>query len=572
MDKDQVADALDEIALLLEVQGENPFRCRAYTNAARALRGLDRDLGDLVLGGGLSGIKGIGPALTEKITTLVRTGRLPYLEELRTALPPGLLEIMKVPGVGPKKARLLAERLQIHTVGELEYACRENRLLQLEGFGEQSQQRILEGIERLKQYGSRFLLGDALRVAEPLVRAASALPGVAAAAVAGSVRRRRETVRDLDLLVASAEPAERIRAALEALPGVGPLAAKADGSLSGRAGDRLPLDLSIVPPARFPAALVLATGNTGHLEELRARARALGLELDPAGLSRGDAPVPCPDEEAIYRALGLPPVPPELRQGRGEVEEAAAGRLPSLVSEADLRGILHVHSAWSDGRLPIETIVARCAALGCEYVGISDHSQSARYARGLTPESLRQQQLEIEAAQRRHPGILVFKGSEVDILPDGSLDYPDPVLETLDFVVASVHSSFGLPRAEQTLRIGRALRHRRTTILGHPTGRLLLAREPYAVDLEEIVRIAAGEGVYMELNANPHRLDLDTEACRRARAQGARFAIDPDAHDEEGLRDARFGVAVARRAGLSAADVLNTLPADRLGAALRARG
>ncbi|MBI1950086.1 MAG: hypothetical protein HYS34_01830, partial [Acidobacteria bacterium] len=394
------------------------------------------------------------------------------------------------------------------------------------------------------------------------------LPDVRRAECAAGVRRRLETVEGL-VLVASVRDHERVADAFCRLPAVESVSSRGEARLSVVCHGPLPVDLvQAGDDGAYAAVLLHWTGGPGHLEALAERARLRGLALREDGLFRGGERLPCPDEEAIYRAIGLSFVPPELREGSGEVEAAAGGEPLELVREGDIRGIFHVHSTWSDGRLPIDDLVRRCVALGYQYVGISDHSQSARYARGLTLESLRQQQTQIDEARRRYPGIRILKGSEVDILADGSLDYPDEVLDGLDFVVASVHSAFSLPQAEQTRRIVRALAHRHTTILGHPTGRLLLRREPYAVDLRAVLEAAAREGVYVELNASPYRLDLDAAACRLARSLGARLSIDPDAHDAQGLEDVRYGVGIARRAGLRASDVLNTLPADQLDRAL----
>jgi DNA polymerase (family 10) len=570
----QVADLLEEIGDLLEILGENPFKTRAYRNGAHTLRALDRDLTGLVQSGELGRLKGIGRALSEKITTLVETGQLPYLDELRASVPPATLDLLKIPGLGPKKAHLLVDRLQVGSIGELEYACHENRLLHLEGFGAKSQERILEGIAQLNKYANRFLMGDAVPLAEAVIRSVIADPAVARAAIAGDLRRRTETVGGLNLVAAGSDPGS-VRAALARSPRLTSSSPEGDAGLHGVLDTGMPLRVSIVPEASYVAELLHATGPASHLAALHARGRERGLDLNERGLFRDGEQVACRDEAAIYRALDLPFFPPELREAAGtdpgRTAGALAGSLPRLVENEDILGVLHVHSTWSDGRLGIEAILERCSRLGYQYVGISDHSQSARYARGLSPDSLRRQQEEIDTASPGHPGLRVFKGSEVDILPDGALDYSDEILKTLDFVVASVHSSFRLPRAEQTRRIVRAVKHPRTTILGHPTGRLLLAREAYDVDLEEVMRAAAGEGVYLELNANPRRLDLDSDACRRARALGARFAVNPDAHDADGLSHVRYGIAVARRAGLEATDILNTLPPARLAEALARR-
>ncbi len=568
MDKNRVADVLEEIGLLLEVAGESPFKSRAYENAARTIRETDRDLVQMVQEGRLRDLKGIGEALSEKITSLVTTGSLPYYDELRASVPGVLYELIRIPGLGSKKARLLVERLGLQSLEDLERACRQDRLRDLTGFGGKTQDRILKGIEQVRAYGRQVLLGRALPLADDLEAALRSLPAVRRAACAGDARRRRETVEGL-VLVASVTDAARVADAFCRLPAVESAPLRSATRLSVVCHGPLPADLVLVrDDGDYAITLLHQTGGPGHLEALGERARRRGLALREDGLFRGGERIPCPDEETIYREIGLSYVPPELREGTGEVEAAAGGAPLELLQAGDVRGIFHVHSTWSDGRLPIDDLVRRCVALGYQYVGISDHSQSARYARGLTPESLGQQQLQIDAARAHHPGIRILKGSEVDILPDGSLDYPDEVLDRLDFVVASVHSSFSLPKAEQTRRIVRALGNRHTTILGHPTGRLLLQREPYDVDLRAVLEAAARAGVYVELNASPHRLDLDTAACRLARSLGARLAIDPDAHDAQGLEDVRYGVGIARRAGLRASDVLNTLPADALDRAL----
>jgi DNA polymerase (family 10) len=568
MDKNRVADVLEEIGLLLEVAGENPFKARAYENAARTIRELDRDLVQMVQEGRLKELKGIGEALAEKITALVTTGALPYYDELRASVPPVLYELIRIPGLGSKKARLLADQLGVRSLDDLERACRQDRLRDLTGFGGRTQERILKGIEQVRSYGEQVLLGQALPLADALEAALRSMREVRRADCAGSARRRRETVEGL-VLVASVADAARVADAFCRLPAVESVRFRSDTRLSTVCDGPVPVDLLLVrDDADYATAFLHQTGGPGHLEALEERARRRGLALREEGLFCGDQRLPCPDEEAIYRELGLPFVPPELREGGGEAGAAGSGVPRDLLQPGDVRGIFHVHSTWSDGRLPIDELVRKCVALGYQYVGISDHSQSARYARGLTPESLRQQQLQIDEARARHPGIRILKGSEVDILADGSLDYPDDVLDSLDFVVASVHSSFSLPKEEQTRRIVRALGNRHTTILGHPTGRLLLRREPYAVDLREVLEAAARAGVCVELNANPHRLDLDTAACRLARSLGVRLAIGPDAHDEGGLEDVRYGVGIARRAGLRATDILNTLPADRLDRAL----
>ncbi|MEK7799177.1 MAG: helix-hairpin-helix domain-containing protein, partial [Acidobacteriota bacterium] len=441
MDKNRVADVLEEIGLLLEVAGESPFKSRAYENAARTIRELDRDLVQMVQEGRLRDLKGIGEALSEKITSLVTTGSLPYYDELRASVPGVLYELIRIPGLGSKKARLLVERLGLQSLEDLERACRQDRLRDLTGFGGKTQDRILKGIEQVRAYGRQVLLGRALPLADDLEAALRSLPAVRRAACAGDARRRRETVEGL-VLVASITDAARVADAFCRLPAVESAPLRSATRLSVVCHGPLPADLVLVrDDGDYAITLLHQTGGPGHLEALGERARRRGLALREDGLFRGGERLPCPDEETIYREIGLSYVPPELREGTGEVEAAAGGAPLELLQAGDVRGIFHVHSTWSDGRLPIDDLVRRCVALGYQYVGISDHSQSARYARGLTPESLGQQQLQIDAARAHHPGIRILKGSEVDILPDGSLDYPDEVLDRLDFVVASVHSS-----------------------------------------------------------------------------------------------------------------------------------
>jgi DNA polymerase (family 10) len=538
MDRGGVADALGEIGRLLELLGENPFKTRAYHNASRIIRGLDRDLEELVRGGELTAIKGIGSALAEKITTLVEHGELPYLDELRGKVPPGLLEWIKIQGLGPKKARAIHVALGIATLGELEYACIENRLRDLPGFGEATQQNILAGIEAVRRNEGRFhqhLLQDE---AERLLEEVRAAAGVIRAEIGGAVRRGAETAEGIEIVAATEN---------------------GDGSREERLESGPLLTVTAVSDGEFSLALLRSTGSEGHVEALRE-------------LAGGRLPEDAGGEAEIYERLGLGWIPPELREGTGEIEAAAEGRLPELVGEDDIRGVLHCHSIWSDGAGTIEEMAETVRGMSMDYLAICDHSQAAAYAGGLDPERVRGQHREIDDLNAGYGGSFrVLKGIEVDILPDGRLDFEDDVLASFDIVVGSVHSGFNLGEEKQTSRILRALENRYVDVLGHVTGRLLLAREGYALDLERVLEAAIARNVAVEINAHPHRLDLDWRSLRRALPRGMLTAINPDAHSLEGLRHLRHGVSVARKGWCTRESVMNGWPLDRLLGHLEAR-
>ena len=556
--KKDVIRILEEIGVYLELKGESPFKVIAYANAARRLETLEEDLEELVRRGGLTSIKGIGDALSKKITELVTTGRLEYYDELKASIPPGHLEMLRIPGLGPKKIRALHEKLAVETLGELEYACMENRLVELPGFGEKTQQKILTGIEHLKRYKERHLYSEALILAEELLGMLRGAPGVLSASLAGSIRRGNETVKDIDLLAAADKP-EALSQWFAALPDVENIIARGDTKVSVFLKAGINADLRIVSPQEYPFALHHFTGSKEHNVAMRSRAKQLGIMMNEYGLFRDDVLIPCASEHDVFTALGLSWVPPELRENTGEIEAAGTGVMPSLVDMKDIRGIFHIHTTASDGSSSLEAIVAAAKKMGLEYIGIADHSESAFYAGGLTPEAIRRQHEAIDELNRKDTGFYIFKGIEADILPDGRLDYDDATLETFDFVIAAVHSHFGMSGEDMTARIVKALDNRHTTILAHPTGRLLLAREPYALDLERIIDFAASRGMVIELNANPHRLDLDWRHCKYAKRQGARIAINPDAHQAEGLGDIRYGVNIARKGWLEAQDVINCM-------------
>jgi len=554
---------LEEIGVLLELKGESPFKSSAYANAARRLATLDEDFEDLVRRGDLRSVKGIGDALSKKITELITTGRLEYYETLKASVPPGHLEMLRIPGLGPRKIRALHEKLAIETLGELEYACLENRLVELPGFGARTQQKILTGIEHLKRYKERHLCSEALEAAEPLLAKLRGRPGVAAASLAGSLRRGNETVKDIDLVASSDDP-EALSQWFASLGDVESVIGRGETKVSVFLKAGINADLRIITPRQYPFALHHFTGSKEHNVAMRGRAKQQGIKMNEYGLFRDDQLLPCKDEEEVFSALGLAWVPPELRENTGEIEAAETGVMPSFVQLKDIRGIFHIHTTASDGASTLEAIAETAKKMGLEYIGITDHSQSAFYAGGLTPEDVRKQHRAIDEMNRRDPAFRIFKGIEADILPDGRLDYDDATLESFDFVIAAVHSHFGMSEDEMTGRLIRALANRRTTILAHPTGRLLLAREPYALDLERVIDAAAEHGKVIELNANPHRLDLDWRHCKYAKRQGVRIAVNPDAHHTDGLKDMRYGLSIARKGWLEAQDIINCLGLEEM--------
>ncbi len=575
LDRKQVAEALEEIGLLLELKGENPFKTRAYHNGARLLKTLDRDFATLIEEESLTELKGIGDALSTKIATLATTGSLELLDRLRKEVPEGLRDWLKIPGLGAKKARAIHEALGISTLGELEYACKENRLRDLDGFGETSQKKILAGIERVRQHAGRFLQPVVRAEAERLLELVRGVDGVLRAEVGGSVRRRKETSKDIDLVVAAKKgAAEKAMDAFAGDDGVEEVVGRGPTKCSVRLKSGPSADLRVVEDAEFPFALVYFTGGKEHNIALRARAQKRGKKLNEYGLvdeETGKA-TRCKDEAAVYRALDLAWIPPELREDRGEIDLAERDALPDLLRDEDLRGALHCHSTWSDGSGSIREMAEACRARGLEYLGLCDHSRAAAYAGGLDPKRVKEQHREIDEINAEYDGAFrVLKGIEVDVLQDGSLDFEDDVLASFELVVASVHSAFHLDSDRQTARILAALDNPYVDVLGHPTGRLLLARDGYPLDLDRVVARALELGTAIEINAHPRRLDLDWRVLGPARARGLATCVNPDAHAPEGIDDMRYGVGIARKAGCGVDDVMNAWPLDRLLAFLRDR-
>ncbi|NUM76525.1 DNA polymerase/3'-5' exonuclease PolX [candidate division KSB1 bacterium] len=559
MDKKQVIEILEEIGTLLELKGENPFKTRAYENAARALRGVSEDLNELVASNRLRGIKGIGEAISEKITTLVTTGTLKYYEELRRSFPPGIMELLRIPGLGPKKAKKLLDDLGVASIDDLEKACKENRVAKLEGFSAKSQQNLLDGIQQIRQFASRHLYHHAEQAARPLFEAVKKHAKVIRAELAGSLRRHKETIKDIDI-VASCKEADRaaIMDFFTKLPTVQNIIAKGDTKSSVLLENGIAADLRLTTDKDFPYLLHHLTGSAEHNIALRGHGQKLGIKVSEWGLFKGEKLIRCKDETEIFAALGMSYVPPELREDTGELDAALKDKIPRLIENEDLKGVLHCHSTYSDGANSIREMAEECRRLGFEYFGICDHSMSVYYAKGLPPERVKQQHKEIDKLNAELKGFHIFKGTECDILPDGKLDYPDNVLASFDFVVASIHSSMNMTEEQATKRLIKAMEHPAVKIIGHPTGRLLLGREGYPINHRKVIEAAAELGVSIEINASPHRFDLDWRYCKYAAEKGVQISINPDAHEVAGIADIFYGVGIARKGWLRKNEVLNT--------------
>ena len=561
MEKNDIARVLDEIATFMELTGENPFKIRAYSAGARILENMTEDLGELIDTGKLADIPGLGEALVDKITTLRRDGVLPFHQKLKASIPAGLLEVMQIPGLGPKKVRALWTLLAVEDLVKLKEVCESGAVAELKGFGAKTQDKILEGIKNRIAYGKRHRWYEAAAIAEPILAGLRALPEVSLAESAGSLRRARETVGDLDFLVASSEP-KPIMDWFVAYPGVKEVTAHGETKSSVRFENGLQADLRVVPPEQFYFALHHFTGSKEHNVAMRHRALGRGLSMSEWGFKSIDEKTVAPgakSEEEVFRALGLPWIPPELREGNGEIDAAEAGQLPKLVQLSDLRGVFHNHTTESDGDHTLDQMAAAAEAHGWEYLGISDHSKSSFQAGGLDEIRLAKQLEDIAQlnASKKYR-VRVLAGSEVDILKDGTLDFADDVLARLDFVVASVHTLFTLDREAQTARIIKAIENEHVDMVGHLTGRLLNKREPYDVDIAKVIDAAAANDTIIELNSNPWRLDLDWRWWRRAAEKGVLCSINPDAHDIDQLAFAAHGVRIARTGWLTPEQVLNT--------------
>ncbi|HEX9036360.1 MAG TPA: DNA polymerase/3'-5' exonuclease PolX [Ktedonobacterales bacterium] len=565
LDKQRVAAIMDSLSQLMELDGSNPFEVRAYQNASRAIAGLEGDLADLVAQGKLAGVPGLGKTIIARVTELVTTGTLRQYEDLLERVPPGMREMLRIPGLGPKRIRQINQALGIDTLEGLRAAAETDAIATLPGFGAKSQENILKGLAFVAEHQNRFRLDIAESQAEQIATMLRALPQAVRVAVGGSIRRRKETVKDVDVVASVRQDTDRA-ALMEALTS-SPLVASVTGSGETKTSvvlhQGIALDLRVVLDSDYPYTLHHFTGSKEHNVALRTRLHAKGMKISEYGLYKGDTLIPCADEADIYRALGMAYVEPELREDRGEIEAALAGDLPTLLTLADIRGMLHVHSDWSDGGATIHEMVEATLAMGMSYLGMCDHSQVAAYANGLTPDRVKRQHDEIDRLNLEYAGRLrILKGTECDILKDGALDYDDATLATFDFVVASIHSNFNLPPAEQTQRLIRAIENPYCSILGHPTGRILLQRDGYAPDMEEVAARAGELGVAIELNGDPHRLDIDWRYIRFATERGVRIPITTDAHSPAGLGNIRYGVGLARKGWLTSGQCLNALSAE----------
>jgi DNA polymerase (family 10) len=572
LDKLEVARALREIGALLEVDGENPFKVRAYEAGARALEGLPEDLGTVLSQGRLVELPGVGEALARKIDDLHRTGTTPTLERLRAAHPPGTLELVQVPELGPRKVAALQAALGLRGLDDLERACLEGRVRGVKGFGEKTEARILDGVRRLRARAAerRTLLADALAQAEPLLLHLRSAPGAARVELAGSARRMRETVADLDVVAGSDDPAA-LSEALASWPTVAEVLARGGTKTVVRLASGLQVDLRVVPPADFATLLHHCTGAKAHHVKLRGLARDRGYTLSEWGLERldGGGKVPIPSEDALYAALGMAPVPPELREDQGEIEAALAGGLPQdLVRVEDVRGLVHCHTTWSDGRATLEEMARAADALGVEYLTVTDHSGTAGYAGGLDADRIRLQWDELARVQERVK-VRLLRGTESDILADGALDFPDEVLERLDVIVASVHSRHRMDEAEMTRRLVRSMSLPVFKIWGHALGRLLLERDPFACRVEEVLDALAASRGAVEVNGDPRRLELEPRWLRAATARGIPVVLSVDAHSIRDLGYLRWAVATARRGWIRRGQVLNTLPFEEFRRAVK---
>ncbi|MEJ2719887.1 MAG: DNA polymerase/3'-5' exonuclease PolX [bacterium] len=556
-----VTAIFEEIASILEILGENPFKIRSYQNAARAVASLPGDLGEMIESGELLNVKGIGKSLFSQIEELYTTGRIGHYEEIKARIPDGLLDMLRIPGMGPKKVKAVHEKLGVTTIDELEKAAQENEVAALDGFGTKTQVNILYGIQNLRRYSERHLLSKALAESEQILEPIRKHPDVKRSLLGGSLRRIKETIKDIDIL-ASADKPDAIMELFTTLPRVEAVVAKGKTKSSVTLKSGINADLRVVSDEEFPFASHYFTGSKEHNTEMRGRAKKMGLKLNEYGLYKGDELIACKDEAEVFEKLGLDYIPPEIREASGEIEAAENHTLPVLITEEDLQGLFHVHTTYSDGTASVEAMAKGAKKMGFQYLGIADHSRSAAYAGGLSIDAVRKQAAEIGAANKSIKGFRVFHGIESDILTDGSLDYPDEVLASFDFVIVSVHQKFGMTEAEMTKRIIRAIENPYTRILGHPTGRLLLAREGYKVDLHKLIDAAAANNVVIEINCNPHRLDLDWRYLRTAKEKGVKLAICPDSHTVDSMMEYRYGVGIARKGWLTRDDVINCLDAE----------
>ncbi len=565
----EIADLFNQLADLLEIEGANPFRVRAYRNAARYIADAPHSLAERVKAKeDLTELPGIGKDLAKKIETIVTTGHLPALEREAKNIPHALIDMMRLPGLGPKRVKKLYEILNINNFDDLKNAAEKHNISQLPGFGLKTEEKILTELKRIKETNKRYLLADVEDIANELTDYLNAIPGVSNVTVAGSFRRRCETVGDLDILVTNKKGSEVIDAFVK-FPKVSDIISQGSTRSTVRLSSGLQVDLRVVPKIHYGAAMHYFTGSKAHNIELRNRAVKKGWKFNEYGVYKGDECLARKTEHEIYHLFKLPFIPPELRENRGEFEAAEKNQLPHLIELADIRGDLHVHTTETDGADTLEEMVQAAIKLGYEYIAITDHTQNLKMVRGQDEKRLSQQIKKIQKLNEIVAPFRILTSAEVDILEDGRLDLSDDILAQLDITVCSIHSHFNLSEKDQTNRVLKAMKNPFFCIFGHPTGRLLNQREPYAIDLETIIKAAKKHGHYLEINAQPSRMDLDDQHCRMAKEYGVKLVISTDSHSKNQLRNIQFGVSQARRGWLEKDDVLNTLPLNKLLKALK---
>jgi DNA polymerase (family 10) len=573
----EIAGRLREIYQLMQLAGENPFRARAFDSAAQTVESLNGDINDYINSNSLTDIKGIGKSIAEDIQSYAKTGKIEVLESLHERVPESLVEWLDISGLGPKGIAKVHKELGISEISELKIACEDGRIAQLSGMGEKSAQKILDSISWMEQFGERCRLDEASAIAKTMLSFLENREGVESIEIAGSLRRAKETIGDIDILIGAQE--KYISDLFDVFTShelVTDVLGRGDTKSSIRTRKGRQADLRIVKPSQFPAALMYFTGSKQHNVVLRQRARDRGLSLNEYGLFKldnggktdFDMPIHYASEADIYQKLDLHFVPPELREDRGEIEYYEENESMSLIQEDDIRGVIHAHSTWSDGKFSIRDMASACMERGYEYLGLTDHSQTAAYAGGLKPDDVKQQWKEIDklnaefAAQNKN--FRIFKGIESDILGDGSLDYDEKLLSQFDFVIASIHQSINMPREKMMKRMHNAIKNPATRIVGHPTARLLLKREGADMDLNELIELAAKNNTAIEINANPRRLDMDWRHGNKAREAGLMSSINPDAHSIDGIDDIQYGVKIARKGKFEKERILNTKSADQV--------
>jgi DNA polymerase (family 10) len=571
MDKNSIVKTLEEISIMLELKSENPFKIRAYQNAANALEKSEIDIGKNTQVRDLLKIKGIGRSLADHIKTLASDEKLDFYEQLKESVTPELLEMLKVHSLGPKKVKFLFNNLNISSISDLEKAINENKLADLPNFGKKTQENILKGINSIKTFKEFYLFADVINLAESIVNKLKLNKNIERASVAGSLRRKKETVKDIDIVAGITEKTDPMDAMnyFTGLEETDEIISKGETKSTIRLKCGINADLRIVEDSKYPYLLNHFTGSKEHNTVLRGMAKDAEIKINEYGIYKEDRLLKCIDEKEIYGLFNMDYIPPELRENNGEFEAALSRNLPELVTEKDLKGIFHVHTTFSDGNITLKALCEKLASENFEYVGISDHSRSAFYADGIKEENILDYLQEIDEFCSKDKKIKIFKGIESDILSDGSLDYRNEILDKFDFIIAAIHSNFNLTEEEMTSRIIRAIENRYTTILAHPTGRLLLSREPYKVDMFRIINAAGENNVAIEINSSPFRLDLDWRLCKYAKEKKVKIFINPDAHNIEDISNYKYGINTARKGWLEKEDILNSLDKDGMDAFLK---